>query len=89
MTNEELVMPMTEAPQNKGTSEVTNPLPSSDSGTFPPSSKKARTTSISTATKQSHLKSSNNKADVEVVDAEDEGATANEEIKWSLCRVEY
>jgi len=39
--------------------------------------------------KQSHLKSSNNKADVEVVDAEDEGATANEEIKWSLCRVEY
>ena len=45
MTNEELAMPMTEAPQNQGTSEVTNPLPSSDSGTFPPSSKKARTTS--------------------------------------------
>ena len=38
--------------------------------------------------KQSHLKSSNNKVDVEVVDAEVEGATANEEIKWSLCRVE-
>ena len=38
--------------------------------------------------KQSHLKSSNNKVDVEVVDAEVEGATANEEIKWSLCRVD-
>jgi hypothetical protein len=38
--------------------------------------------------KQSQLKSTNNNDnDVEVVDAEVEGATANE-IKWSLCRPE-
>jgi hypothetical protein len=34
------------------------------------------------------LKSRNNKVDVEVVNAEVEGATLNEEIKWSLCRPE-
>jgi hypothetical protein len=34
------------------------------------------------------LKSSNDRVDVEVVDAEVEGATTNEAIKWSLCRPE-
>jgi hypothetical protein len=89
MTDEELAMPMTEAPTNKGTSEVMSPLASYDFGTFPPSSKKAHTTSLSTVMKQSQLKSTNdNDNDVEVVDAGVEGATANEEIKWSLCRPE-
>jgi hypothetical protein len=89
MTDEELAMPMTTAPTNKGTSEV-SPLASSasDSGICPPSSKKARTTSLSTAMKQSQLKSTNNDNNVKVVNAEVEGATANEEIKWSLCRPE-
>ncbi len=64
------------------------PLEPSDSGTAPPSSKKAHTTSLSPAIKKSHLKSRNNKVDVEVVNAEVEGATLNEEIKWSLCRPE-
>jgi hypothetical protein len=78
MTDEELTMLMTKAPTNEGTSEVTSPL----AGTFPPSSKKARTTSLSAAMKQSQLKSINdNDNDIEVVDAEVEGATANEEIK--------
>jgi hypothetical protein len=37
--------------------------------------------------KQSQLKSTNNNDnDIKVVNAEVEGATANEEIKWSLCR---
>jgi hypothetical protein len=87
MTDEELAMLMTTAPTNKGASEM-GPLEPSDSGTAPPSSKKARTTSLSTAIKKSHLKSSNDKVDVEVVDAEVVGATANEEIKLSLCRLE-
>ncbi len=87
MTDEELAMPMTAAPANEGTSEV-SPLASSDSGICPPSSKKARTTSLSTAMKQSQLKSTNDDNNVEVVDAEVEGATANEEIKRSLCRPE-
>jgi hypothetical protein len=34
------------------------------------------------------VKSSNDKVDFEVVYAEAEGATAIEEIKWSLCRPE-
>jgi hypothetical protein len=34
------------------------------------------------------LKSINDKVDIEVVNAEVEGANANEEIKWSLCRPE-
>jgi hypothetical protein len=39
--------------------------------------------------KQSQLKSTkDNDNDVEVVDAKIEGATANEELKWSLCRPE-
>jgi hypothetical protein len=38
--------------------------------------------------KQSHLKSSSNNDIAEVVDADVEGATANEEIKWSLVRPE-
>ncbi len=87
MTDEELAMPMTAAPTNKGASEM-GPLETPDSGTAPPSSKKARTTSLSTTIKKSHLKSSNDKIDVEVFDAEVEGVTANEEIKWSLCRPE-
>jgi hypothetical protein len=87
MTDEDLAMPMTAAPTNKGASEM-GPLKPLDSGTAPPSSKKAHTTSLSTAIKKSQLKSNNNKVDIEVVDAEVEGATANEEIKWSLCRPE-
>ncbi len=50
MTDEELAMPMTTAPTNKGASEM-GPLDSSDSGTAPPSSKKAHTTSLSTTIK--------------------------------------
>jgi hypothetical protein len=80
-------MLMTAALTNKGTSEM-GPLEPSDSGTAPPSSKKACTTSLSTTINKSHLKSSNDKFDVEVVNAESEGAAANEEIKWSLCRPE-
>jgi hypothetical protein len=38
--------------------------------------------------KKSHLKSSNDNDVAEVVDADVEGATANEEIKWSLVRPE-
>ena len=88
MTDEELAMPTTTAaPTTKGASEVSS-LEPSDSGTAPPSSKKARTTSLSTAMKQSHLKSSSNNDIAEVVDADVEGATANEEIKWSLVRPE-
>jgi hypothetical protein len=87
ITDEELAMPMTAAPTNEGTSEVSL-LASSDSGICPPSSKKARTTSLSTAMKQSQLKSTNDDNNIEVVDAEVEGATAKEEIKWSLCRPE-
>ena len=79
MTDLELAMPMTEAPDTKGTSEVA----SSDCGTLPPSSKKAWTFFLSTAMKQSKLKSINA---IEVVNAEVEGATANEELKWSQCR---
>jgi hypothetical protein len=74
MTDEELAKPMTAAPTNKGTSEM-GPLKLSDSGSAPPSPKKARTTSFSTTKKKSQLKSSNNKVDVEVVNAEFEGAT--------------
>jgi hypothetical protein len=50
MTDEELAMPMTAAPTNKGASEM-GPLEPSDSGTAPPSSKKTRTTSLSTTIK--------------------------------------
>jgi hypothetical protein len=89
MTDEELAMPMTKAPKNKSTPKVISPLASSDSGAFPPSSKKVHTTSLSTAMNQYQLKSTkDNGNDVKVVDAEVEGATANEEIKWSLCRPE-
>jgi hypothetical protein len=49
--DEELAMPMTAAPTNKGASEI-GPLESSYSGTAPPSSKKACTTSLSTAIKK-------------------------------------
>ena len=83
MTDEELATSMSAAPPNEGTSEVTSPLASSDSGIYPPSSKKARTTSLSTAVKQSQLKSTNDDNDidvVEVVDTEVEGATVHEEI---------
>jgi hypothetical protein len=80
-------MPLLAAPTNKGASEM-GPLEPSDSGTAPPSSKKTRTTTLSTTIKKSQLKSSNDKVDIEVVNAEVEGATANEEIKWSICRPE-
>jgi hypothetical protein len=74
-----LLTPRQEAPDTKGTSEVA----SSDSGTLPPSSKKAHTPSLSIAMKKSKLKTTN---DVKVVDAEVEGATKNEELKWRLYR---
>jgi hypothetical protein len=68
------------------------PTPMTDDLSLP-SSKKARTTSISTSMKESQqLKSDNediandNESNVEVIDVD--GAVGNEEIEWFLCTPE-